>query len=391
MSRGLPKITPVGVAVACAAVAFAVLGWSLGYTTLTIVAAALGAATAVCWLATLAVPGVEVTRVVEPVRVARGQPALGLVSVSNDGRRRTPACTAVDLVGGGEIAVRIPPLAAGRSSSVHYQLPTQRRGTLAIGPLAIVRRDPFGLWEARRRVGDTLTLLVHPRIHPIDPRPVGRARHLEGPVSDTAPRGTLTFHTLREYVPGDDIRRVHWRSTARTGTLMVREHVDTSLPSTVLVLDTRASRYSADRFEEAVDVAASVLVSSLDRAFPVRLVTTDGAAHVVRAGQRGQRARDYLATVQPGERGDMRRAALEVLRGRDHDALIVVGGEASTDDLATVTSMARGFATAAVVTLRSGEGRGSMWTAGIHLDGETAAAALARWKAPSTRAGGGRR
>ena len=78
-------------------------------------------------------------------------------------------------------------------------------------------------------MGGTVTLLVQPHVIALDPRPAGRARHLEGPVSDTgAARHAQTFHSLREYVPGDDIRRIHWRSTARTGTLMVRDHVDTS-------------------------------------------------------------------------------------------------------------------------------------------------------------------
>ena len=212
--------------------------------------------------------------------------------------------------------------------------------------------------------------------------------HGFGPaLSDTAPRGTLTFHSLREYTPGDDIRRVHWRSSARTGTLMVREHVDTSLPSTVVVLDTRANRYRDESFEDAVDVAASVVASSQARGFPVRLVTSTGVAFVARAGQRGQDLRDFLTTVETAGDGSLRRAAVEVLRGREHDVIAVVSGDVDGADLSEVTSMTRRFASGALVTVGAAtSGTRPRWTAGLHLDGATAAEALARWQVTTTTA-----
>lgn len=380
---GLPRITPEGIAVAAAAIALGVLGWSLGYPALSIAAAAAAAALVVTWVATVPVPRIEVSRVIKPSRVERGSPAMGLVAVRNPTRRRTRPCMAVDLVAGDEVAVPIPALRPGRATSVHYQLPTHRRGDLTVGPLAVIKRDPFGLWQGRRHVGTELSLLVHPCIHPLDPRPAGRARHVEGPVSDTAPRGTLTFHSLREYVPGDDVRRIHWRSSARTGTLMMREHVDTSLPSTVVVLDTRAASYAAstaDGFEEAVDVAASVVAASQDHGFPVQLVTTGGMVFVVRAGHRGENVREFLATVQPDETGDMQRVAFEVHRGRNHDAIVVVTGDAQPADLSATTLMTRTFAAAALATVRDAEPGRLRWGGGLHLDGPTAAQILSHWQ-----------
>jgi uncharacterized protein (DUF58 family) len=403
-TAGLPSITPAGVVVASGAGAFALLGWSLGHRTLTIVAAGAAAGLVGGWLATLSVPRLDVSRAIEPARVERGRRALGLVSVRNVGRRRSRSCTAVELITNDELGatasttpltgraqssvtvrVEIPALPARRSVAVPYELPTHRRGALRVGPLAITRRDPFGLWQARRPVGDAVTLLVQPRVHAIDPRRGGRARHLEGPLSDTAPRGTLTFHSLRECTPGDDIRRVHWRSSARTGTLMVREQVDTSLPSTVVVLDTRANRYRDESFEDAVDVAASVVASSQARGFPVRLVTSAGVAFVARAGQRGQDLRDFLTTVGTEGDGSLRRAAIEVLRGREHDVIAVVSGDVDGADLADVTSMTRRFASGALVTVGAATtGTRPRWTAGLHLDGATAAEALARWQVTTT-------
>ena len=386
---GLPRITPVGIAVAAGSVALGALGWALGYPALSVAAAIGLAALLATWIATVPVPRLDVSRVVQPTRVERGVPAIGLVAVRNPGRHRTRPCTAVDRVSGRDVDVHVRSLRAGQTVAVHYELPTSRRGEFTIGPLAIITRDPFGLWQGRRPVGGELNLLVYPRIHPVAPRPAGRTRHIEGPVSDTAPRGTTTFHSLREYVPGDDVRRIHWRSTARLGELMVREHVDTSLPSTVVVLDTRADRYVGDGFEEAVDVAASVIASSQQHGFPVQLVATDGTTFIVRAGHRGQAMRDYLATVQPGadERGEgdgLARAALDVSRGRHHDALVVVGGDLDAADLGVVTRIAGRFATSGLVTIRPDAPDRARWTGGLHLDGTTAAETLARWQHAAT-------
>jgi uncharacterized protein (DUF58 family) len=419
--RTRPAISPLGVRVAVAAVMFVSLGWALGYVALVMVAAGIVVALTAGAAVTLVVPQLEVERVIEPSHVQRGDLAHGLVAVRNAANRRSRPCDAIDLVSqvvsqevdpadartvshsrsgvdeaAGSAVVRVPALAPGRSVAVPYVLPTHRRGAFQVGPLTLTRHDPFGFWLARRPVGGMTTLFVEPRLHALDPRPAGRTRHLEGPVSESAPRGTQTFQSLREYVPGDDIRRVHWRSTARTGTLMVREHVDTSLPSTVVVFDTRATCYRDDLFEEAVDVAASVVHASLERGFPTRLVTTAGAAFAVRAGQRDHVMRTFLAGVQPTARGDLRAATIDVLRGKEHDAITVIAGHVDRNDLAEVSAMTHRFATSSLVTLRTapssaGERTGHddtallRWAGGRHLDGATAATALSHWSARVSR------
>lgn len=379
-----PTLTATGGGVSITALAILALGMVLGYPALTVVGVGGIVLVVVGWFVAAGVPRLDVHREIEPARVERGQAALGLVQVRNRTRRRTRACRGVEQLPDGDVPVAIPALRPGRSSSVPYRLPTRRRGAVTVGPFAIVGGDPFGLWRARREVGGTALLLVRPRVHHVDPRPAGRNQHLDGPTSDSAPRGTLTFHTLREYVPGDDIRRIHWKTTARTGTLMVREHVDTSQPSTVIVLDVRRDRYvdadgGTDRFEEAVDVAASLVGASQRQGFPVRFVTTTGDVHLVRAGQRGQRLADHLAAVQPADDGSLQRASVAALGGRDRDAIIVIGGRLDATDLAGVTQMSRRFGYRAVVTLRDAAATGPLWPSGLHLDGDTAQAALARW------------
>ena len=197
----------------------------------------------------------------------------------------------------------------------------------------------------------------------------------------------MTFHSLREYTLGDDIRRVHWRSSARTGTLMVKEHVDTSLPSTVVILDTCAAHYVDDLFEDAVDVAASVVAASQGRNFPVRFMTTSGTTLFVRAGQRGQELRDLLASVSPDDAGALQLASSEVLRCHDHDTIVVVAGSLDLDDLVHVSSMARRFSSAVLVTLRSADVTGPLWNAGTHIDGDNALSVLSSWQFGGTANG----
>jgi uncharacterized protein (DUF58 family) len=384
-SRSLPTLMPAGVVIVGGAIGFLALGMALGYRSLVTIGISGLVVAILAALTTLAAPRLDVSRAIEPLRVERGRAAMGLVSVRNVGTRRSRPCLAIERVTNGtaradepattEVLVEVPDLRVGRSVAVTYELPTQRRGALQVGPLAIAQRDPFGLWEARRPIGDTVTLLVQPRIHSIGAGRGGRTRHLDGPISDKAPRGTSTFHSLREYTPGDDIRRVHWKTSARTGTLMVREHVDTGLPSRVVVLDTRTSVYAGDQFEEAVDVAASVVSAAQDRGFPVRLITSGGAVYAVRAGQRGQELRDFLTTVTTDDVGSLRRVTVEVLAGGERDQITVVSGALATGDLTELTAMTQRFAVPLLVTVRAAV----RWTAGQHLDGPTATSIFEHW------------
>jgi uncharacterized protein (DUF58 family) len=264
-----------GIAVA-ALVAYAAGAW-LGYPEAVVVAAGgvLAVVTALLW--TVPQPRLTVRREISPLKVARGEAARGVLSVTNTGRLRRAGMRAHDVCGTGAIEVDVPALRAGGTESVTYALPTDRRGEIPVGPLRLVRADPFGLARRVREYGERQTLLVRPRTVLLPLMPSGRNHHLEGPTTDTAPAGTVTFHALREYVVGDDLRHIHWRSSARTGTLMVRQLVDASLPQTTIVIDTNDDAYpDADDFELAVDAAASVAAGAAAAGFPVRVLTGDG-------------------------------------------------------------------------------------------------------------------
>ncbi|WP_051299973.1 DUF58 domain-containing protein [Actinomadura rifamycini] len=277
-------LTPLGRGMAAASPVLYAAGWWLGYPepAAFAVAGLVAVLAAVLW--TLPRPRLEVRREITPAKVGRGEPATGVLHVTSAGRG-VRGLTARDAAGSADVAVDVPRLRAGATRTVSYALPTDRRGRIAVGPLRLVRADPLRLARRVREYGAPGSLLVRPRTVVLPPLPSGRAHHLEGPTSDRSPAGTATFHALREYVVGDELRHVHWKSSARTGTLMVRQLVDASLPTTTVVLEARPDRWAdPDDFELAVDAAASVAAGAAAAGFPVRVLTGNGPVAETRGG-----------------------------------------------------------------------------------------------------------
>ncbi|UBU10495.1 DUF58 domain-containing protein [Nonomuraea gerenzanensis] len=310
-------LTPLGWGTLAGAVVLYVAGFALGYPEPVVLAtgALLALAAAVAWTAPR--PRLEVHREVTPLKVPRGEAAVAVLSVTNLGSRGLSGLRAQDRLGSAEHTVDLPRLPKGAARTVSYPLPTDARGEIPVGPLVLVRADPFGLTRRVREYGRPATLLVRPRTVALPVPPSGKAHHLEGPTSDNAPAGTVTFHTLREYVVGDDLRHVHWRSSARTGTLMVRQLIDASLPTTTVLLDTRGLT------EVAVDAAASAAVAAARAGFPVRVLTGDGPLPDPKPD--AETVLDRLALVRPGTAG-----VTEALRmARGGGALVLVTGDPS--------------------------------------------------------------
>jgi uncharacterized protein (DUF58 family) len=217
---------------------------------------------------------VAVERVVYPDRVERGKPALARLQVRNPGASRQPAMFALD---GDAQRIQIRPLVAGGHATYHYELPTKVRGKLTVGPLTLHRVDPFGLASNKLPTGETGTLWVHPRQYPARALVGGHPRHHhDGATTDDTLRGSVELQDVREYQPGDEVRHMHWKATARTGRLMVRDLIDPQQPRFTLLLDTRAGSLAAQEFEEAVDFAASLLGASARAGHHSRLVTSSG-------------------------------------------------------------------------------------------------------------------
>jgi hypothetical protein len=255
--------------------------------------------------------------------------------------------TAIESVNGEPRIATIGPISAQGAEDISYAVPTNRRGLLTSGPLVVRRFDLFGLVTADRRFGGTCTVRVRPRRYPLRMLPSGRRRDLEGPTRERS-EGSASFHQLRQYVPGDDMRRIHWRSTARTGDLLVKQMVDTTRPELVVVLDNRASVIGSDDFEHAVEVAASVLQAAEADDFPTLLLFSDGTDDRDVDGQPIPHL-DRLTGVELGTADSLDRLAdVLVARGR---SLVFVTGEPSGPDLLTITKLAHGFSPAYLVSV----------------------------------------
>ncbi|MFZ2963306.1 MAG: DUF58 domain-containing protein, partial [Rhodoglobus sp.] len=150
-------------------------------------------------------------------RVVVGERAVGALVVTNPNRVRTFGLTVEIPVGAGLAEVVLPGLRRGASFAHEFVIPTARRGVIPVGPVRTVRADPVGI--VRREVvwTEQAELFVHPRTIAIPSMSTGFIRDLEGNPTRDLSNNDVSFHALREYVPGDERRYIHWKSTARTG------------------------------------------------------------------------------------------------------------------------------------------------------------------------------
>jgi uncharacterized protein (DUF58 family) len=172
-------------------------------------------------------------------------------------------------------------LEPGARREVSYRVRSDLRGRYRLGPLQLRLTDPFGMCELIRSFSDHDTLTVVPPTEPLPPvRLTGQAGgYGEGRQRTLSPAGEDDV-IPRGYRHGDDVRRVHWRSTARYGELMVRREEQPQRARCTVLLDTRRAAYRGSGpdapFEWAVSGAASVCVHLIERGFAVRLITDAG-------------------------------------------------------------------------------------------------------------------
>jgi uncharacterized protein (DUF58 family) len=288
-------------------------------------------------------PQLALDRAIEPPRVEKGMPAIAVVHATNLSRRTLAPLPIEQQLGDTTIRALLPRLRRGEQGLRTYRLPTSQRGVYDIGPVEIPRADPFGLCRTVQQMGSPQRISVHPRLLRLHPLPTGISRYVEGPSSDTSPQGSVTFHRLREYVVGDDLRNVHWPTTAHAGKLVVRHNVDTAQPYTVILTDLDPERYSAETFEEAMDVTASLVTSMATGKAPVQLRLTNGD----RLGGSFYRDPtplvDYLTEVQPDPVGSLDAQLLLLRRDKGGTALVVVTGRIDLDSLPLAAALSRRF------------------------------------------------
>ena len=249
-----------------------------------------------------------------------------------------------------------------------YEVHCRSRGVFSIGPAEVAILDPFGLSERRSDAGGTDRLTVYPRIEPLIGLPVVRGLDpVQQAIRPTfAPHSGEDFFTLREYQVGDDLRRVHWPSSAKRDTLIIKQLEIPWQSRALVLLDVRAECYpAAGAFEQAVRGAAATLAHLHKGSFAPELWTTQRSGP--RTGDRYHQSMDTLATVQPVANLDHRRTVARLRRkGAGGGVLVFVTGIPDEGALATFQVLANDFARTIVmvVTDRAGDGAAAFRQAG---------------------------
>lgn len=242
----------------------------------------------------------------------------------------------------------------GRPLTARYEVMCRPRGIYRVGPARGLVTDPLGLAEAQSSVGKTDRLVVYPAVEDLEGYPT--VRGLDPTVQSTSPtftqHGGEDFFALREYQHGDDLRKVHWPSTARHDELMIKQLEIPWQSRALVLLDHRSEVYASDAaFEHAVKGAASVLRHFYHGMFTPELWTLDGSR--VPSGEGPYRAAlERLASVQRVSGVNLHRSVTRLRRQQiSGGALVMVTGRADEQNTAAFRTIARDFARTLVLSV----------------------------------------
>lgn len=252
-------VSTTGWLVLGAVVASFALAWGFGWVEFAFLGATLAAAVLVSVPFVFGRMRFRVDIALQPSRVVAGERALGQLIVENVGSAPSIPSRLELPVGAGLAEFVIPAIAPAEQHEELFAVPTNRRAVIVAGPAASVRGDQLGLLRRVVRWTDPVELFVHPVTARLQPSAAGLVRDLEGEITKTITDNDISFHALRAYEPGDPLRNVHWRTSARTGQLMVRQYEETRRSQLVLLQSTERSHYASDdEFELGVSVLASL-------------------------------------------------------------------------------------------------------------------------------------
>ncbi|MGH7263987.1 MAG: DUF58 domain-containing protein [Candidatus Rokuibacteriota bacterium] len=243
-------------------------------------------------LSELALRGLTLTPVV-PEEVFAARPALFGCVVANGKRRWASYSVSVEVLAAGRRVDRVlhlPWLPARAERVGTWEATFPARGRHRLPGVRLTTRFPFGLFVKTRRVPLDGEVLVFPAVHPVAPERLRQAGGLGDATTRRRGRGH-DLYNLRQYRPGDDPRLIHWRSSAKTQTLTVRELEEDSALDTRIVLEGRGA--DPPRLEAGLSEAASLACHLLRSGVGVEL--TGAAVHVPLGRGRGQERRILTA------------------------------------------------------------------------------------------------
>ena len=351
-----------------------------------VIALALGAllALAVGWLWVRGQNAILVTRMLESTEIEAGQDIAAVVAVSNVSTQRfyggvlyetlqqtniaefresakgdrsqgTTSLQTNQSAHPGFAQIRSIPVRLGRIEPKgqivsSYALPKSTRGEYQLGPLRFEQADVFGLWRKTRQFDTVETLLVRPKIHDLLGEAAGRQQQAPSRTANPALSSSIAFDRLRGYVVGDDLRRVHWKTSARAGELMVRETLDEIVDDILIVIDDNLGDTGGadglgnpgDRsktrvpvvhqaYEDMMEIAASLATYAAQVGQRCRIRTSSGGSADQNAGLVSTEALRLLALASPTGVGiDHESAGLKTLRPGGKQFLLTTRGEQSS-------------------------------------------------------------
>jgi hypothetical protein len=269
-------VTPLGWGIAVSVVFAFLLGYGLGWVELIAVgwAGLLVILAAVGFLIGRTSHAVELSVPVN--RVVAGDSAVGQLTVTNPTRRLLPGTRMEVPVGEGLADFQVPALAPSVRYEDLFTVPALHRGVIPVGPVRAVRGDPIGLVRRERQWDERIELFVHPRTISVPSMSTGFVRDLEGNPTRDLTSSDVSFHALREYMPGDELRSIHWKSTAKTGQYMVRQFEETRRSHLMIALSLAEEDYAGDEdFEMAVSVVGSLGVRAIRDGRTISVVASE--------------------------------------------------------------------------------------------------------------------
>lgn len=245
--------------------------------------------------------GLQVRLELERDRVVAGDEIAARLHIRNGSARISPPGVLDVPVGDGLVEAEVPLLVGSAEHSQPLRIVAPRRGVITVGPMTIARGDPIGILRREVSWPQVERIHVHPVTASIPSTSAGTVRDVDGVATTRIVDEDLEFHGFREYVPGDSMRHVHWKSTAKADRLMVRQYEETRRATIAVLLDTRAEEYGdgeagSEAFELAVSAAASLAAQGLRDGREVRFVADGGVR------ERGRRVASSIRTLPTHDR-----------------------------------------------------------------------------------------
>lgn len=296
-------------------------------------------------------PQVNVIRRLSPSLVHEGDRAAVDAVITNRGRRTLTNVAFVDEVGAlGRAVFEAGTIRPDETGDAEYQILCRPRGVYPVGPVTATVTDPLRLSKTTSQIPAIDRLIVYPEVEDLVGFPMTRGRDpaMQASRPEFSQRGGEDFYTLREYVVGDDLRRVHWPSSAKKDELMIRQ-LETPWQSRALViLDIRQSAYESEEcFEKSVRGAASIIRHLAREGFDADLWAGGVGATPI---SQYSAVMEKLAIVEREGRVDIRAVASRLKAVGRGGALVLVTGIPDSDLLEVQRLMSREYRTTVVMS-----------------------------------------